>query len=188
MAVDSDGELCDLVSRSLAGEAEAMRCLIAKYESAVFGLCFRMLGHRHDAEDVTQEVFVRVFRSLERWDSTRPFEPWLLAIAGNRCRTMLAKRRKLLPSTEYVDDVPDQRGEGSAETLAEEVRLALADLKDEHRQAFLLFHDQQLSYIEIAEAMNCPVGTVKTWVHRARKQVIERLARRGVVMEVRHGS
>jgi RNA polymerase sigma-70 factor (ECF subfamily) len=166
-----------------------MRELVAKYESSVFGLCYRMLGHRQDAEDVTQEVFVRVFRSLERWDETRPFEPWLLAIAGNRCRTALGNRRKRLPSVEFVDDVPDSRGsQQPADQLVEEVRLALEDLKDEHRQAFLLFHESQLSYIEIGESLNCPVGTVKTWVHRARKQVIERLARRGVVFEVRNES
>ena len=76
----------------------------------------------------------------------------------------------------------------AAHNLAEEVSLALEDIREEYRQAFLLFHEQELSYADIAETLDCPVGTVKTWVHRARRELIERLRRREVVNEVRHGS
>ena len=67
-----------LVRRCLDGEAEAVRLLVERFQGDVYGLCVRLLSHRHDAEDVTQEVFLRVFRSLRRWDSSRPLRPWRL--------------------------------------------------------------------------------------------------------------
>lgn len=83
-----------LVRRCLEGDQLAMRALVERYQGQVFGLCYRMLGNRQDAEDATQETFIRVLHSLRRWDSSRAFEPWLLAIAGNRCRTALAARKR----------------------------------------------------------------------------------------------
>lgn len=164
-----------------------MLALIERFRGDVFGLCLRMLGHREDAEDATQETFVRVLRHLAHWDQTREFRPWLLAIAGNRCRTLLSQRsQRPQPSDladEVADDGPDHQ---AARNLAEEVELALRNLREEYRRAFMLFHEQQLSYIEIAEAMACPVGTAKTWVHRARREMAQRLQHRGITGTVKH--
>jgi len=82
------------VRSCLDGNTEAMRAFVARFQSSIFGLCFRMLGHRQDAEDVVQEVFVRAFRSLHQWDPERTLKPWLLTIAANRCRTFLSKRAR----------------------------------------------------------------------------------------------
>jgi len=143
-----------------------------------------MLGQRQDAEDAAQETFVRVLKNLHRWDAERDFMPWLLAIAGNRCRTALASRKRRPVAESMVeliaDDTPDRCG---ADQLAEEVHLALADLRPEYSQAFLLFHNQELSYAEIAQAMEVPLGTIKTWVHRARRALIDHLRRRGAIPE-----
>jgi RNA polymerase sigma-70 factor (ECF subfamily) len=181
-------DLRALVQRCLAGDQVAMRELVEQFHAQVFGLCMRMLGSRHDAEDVTQEVFLRVFRSLRRWDAARDFCPWLLAIAGNRCRSLLATRhRRPAPQPLLSDDLPDGLPDIHAERqLIEEVNRALAGLREEHRQAFLLFHEQELSYAEIAAAMDCPVGTIKTWIHRARGLVVRELRERGVIEEARH--
>jgi len=177
----------ELVARCLEGDELAMAALVERYRGDVFGLCLRMLTHREDAEDATQETFVRVLRHLARWDNQRDFRPWLLAIAGNRCRTMLAQRSQRPQPTDLVEEVPDGAPDRQvARNLIEEVELALAGLREEYRQAFLLFHEQQLSYIEIAEAMSCPVGTAKTWVHRARREMAGRLERRGVTGVANH--
>ncbi|MEQ8788009.1 MAG: RNA polymerase sigma factor [Pirellulaceae bacterium] len=173
-----------MIRRSLAGSQDAMLQLVEHFRGRVFGLCYRMLGHRQDAEDVAQETFVRMLRSLARWDSTREFEPWLLAIAANRCRTALASRKTRPAPQTLAVPVEDRSGDlQAAEHLNEEMMLALASVRDEYRQAFLLFHQQQLSYAEIAESLDCPIGTAKTWVHRARKELIEALSRRGVFEE-----
>lgn len=177
-------EIRDLVGRCQRGEQDAVTALVGRYRDQVFGLCYRMLSHRQDAEDVAQESFVRAIRSLANWDPTRDFQPWLLAIAANRCRTLMASRMRRPASLGEVDHLPDQGPDMQrARNLAEEVQLALGQLRDEYREAFLLFHSQQMSYQEIAEVLTCPVGTVKTWVHRARRELAERLRQRGAVQE-----
>ncbi len=90
-------------------------------------------------------------------------------------------------ATSLVDHLSDDAEEvAEGKNLAEEVELALGTLRAEYRQAFLLFHQHEMSYQEISEAMNCPLGTVKTWVHRARRELVVRLAKRGVVQESRN--
>jgi RNA polymerase sigma-70 factor, ECF subfamily len=180
----SAAEIADLVRRCLEGEAEAAGALVARFERQVFALCYRMLGQREDAEDVAQESFVRALRSLRSWDAERDFAPWLLAIAGNRCRTWLsarARRPRLASEVERIEDsTPPPE---AARNLAEEVERALGGIRAEYRQAFVLYHEQELSYGEIAEAMDCPLGTVKTWVHRARREIVEQLRSREVLPE-----
>jgi RNA polymerase sigma-70 factor (ECF subfamily) len=181
-------DLRTILERCLAGDQVAMQALVQRYQSNVFGLCVRMLGRHHDAEDAAQEAFIRALRNLDKVDLARgDIEPWLLAIAGNCCRTRLAQRKRRGESLPLLHDVSDAAVEEEAgKNLAEEVRLGLADLREEHRQAFLLFHEQELSYGEIANVLDAPMGTVKTWVHRARRELIDRLQRRGVLEESRH--
>jgi RNA polymerase sigma-70 factor (ECF subfamily) len=171
-----------LAQRFRQNDELAFRKLMGRYHSLVFGVCLRILGHRQDAEDATQETFSRVARYLHRWDSQRPFEPWLVAIAGNRCRSLLARRRAFHTLSTTMEPISrdglDQRAE---ETLREELSLALQQVPECQQIAFRLFHEQSLSYAEIAEALNCPLGTVKTWVHRARAKIIEQLLEREVV-------
>jgi RNA polymerase sigma factor (sigma-70 family) len=171
----------DLVRRCRRGEQTALRELIERFQSDVYGLCVRLLGHRHDAEDITQEVFLRVVRSLHRWDGERPLRPWVMGIAVNRCRTGLAQRQRRPELADYLHDtVAGPPADDSAELLAA-IDVGLAELRPEYRTAFVLFHDQGRSYEEIALVLRRPVGTVKTWLHRARSELLERLRRVGLV-------
>lgn len=155
--------------------------LLDRFRERVYRLCLRMLGQHQDAEDMAQETFVRAFRSLHTWDSGREFEPWLLTIAGNRCRTHITSRGRRPIPHEFVEDVADKTiSWEERNSISEEVRLAFSRLKPHLHQAFTLFHEEQLSYQEIASVMNCPLGTVKTWVYRARRDLIEHLQKRGV--------
>lgn len=141
-----------------------------------------MLGQREDAEDATQETFLRVARNLHRWDQTRAFEPWLLTIAGNRCRTRLAKRMRRPGTTTLDYPIEDSTAENqTAKLLAEEIDLVLSTVRTEYSHAFLLFHKRGMAYHEIAEKLDIPLGTVKTWVHRARRELISQLRKRGVL-------
>ena len=181
-------DLRDLIGRCLAGDEAAMVDLVELYRDRVFRFCYRMLGQRQDAEDAAQETFVRMLRSLATWDARREFDPWLLAIAGNRCRTQLAARRRrpatgLVAAEQLVDRAPDWH---ALRSLAEEVQLALLRLRPEHREAFVLFHENDLSYDQIAAVTQRPLGTVKTWIHKARQQLMAQLRRRGVVRGRQH--
>lgn len=177
-----------LVRRCLAGDEAGVRDFLARFQGLVLSVCWRMLGHQEDAEDVAQEVFARAFRHLESWDGQRPLKPWLAAIAVNRCRTALEKRSKQPSLNEVVIQSASERRDHSQQQrdeidLGEELQLALDQLRDEYRQVFVLFYQQELSYEEIGEILGCPQGTVKTWLHRARGQLATLLRERGVFEE-----
>lgn len=175
-----------LVRRCLKGDEPAIRALIERFQSDVFGLCVRLLQHRQDAEDVTQEVFLRIFRSLKRWDSARPLKPWIIGIAVNRCRTLISQRAKRPELADYLHETASRTPVDDSNELVREIQTALHDLRFEYRSVFVMYHEQGLPYEDIAEAMEKPVGTVKTWLHRARLEVLDYLRRRGMVSEVEH--
>jgi RNA polymerase sigma factor (sigma-70 family) len=176
--VSADAEL---VRRCLKGESAATRELVERFQGEVFALCVRILIHRQDAEDVMQDVFLRVFRSLEKWDSARPLRPWVLGITVNRCRTALSTRKRRPETADFLHETPDHRPEDDSREAAREIRLAVDGLRDDYREVFILFHEQGQSYEEISEVVGRPVGTVKTWLHRARLVVLDHLRSRGLV-------
>ena len=134
----------DLVKGCLAGEAEAIRLLVERFQSDVYSVSLRMLRHQQDAEDVCQEVFLRVFRSLQRWDSTRALRPWILTIAVNRCRTWMARRPRQPDLVEHLADFPGQGGEPTSDELTEAIQAGLEELRTDYREVFVLFHQQGL--------------------------------------------
>jgi len=172
-----------LVRRCLTGDPAAARELVERFQPDVYGLCVRLLAHRHDAEDVAQEVFLRVFRSLARWDAGRPLRPWVLGIAVNRCRTWAGRRAKGPELADYLHETPDHRPADDSTELARELRAAVDDLRPDYRTVFVLFHERGQSYEEIAEVVGRPVGTVKTWLHRARLELLDRLRARGFALD-----
>jgi RNA polymerase sigma-70 factor (ECF subfamily) len=170
-----------LVQRCLSGDGPALQALVHSVQSLVFGLCYRMLGDRQEAEDATQDVLLRVVRNLDRWDSARPLKPWVLTIAANRCRTRLTRRQHQPSPAERSQDWPatDRR----TTDLAEELQLGIDRLRPDYKTCFVLFYQQELSVDDIARAMDCPTGTIKTWLYRARKELCQWLKDRGAVTE-----
>ena len=175
------GEEAGLIRRCLAGDEKAYRELVERYQAQVYSVALRMVRRSEDAEDLTQETFVRMFRALSRYDPTRPFAAWLFTIASRLCIDHI-RRRRVSPISltqrergteeEYEIEVEDP-GLGPEEVAvhAEESRRA-ADLIDSlpphYRIVVILRHVQDLSYEEIAEALHLPLGTVKARIHRAR--------------------
>ena len=170
-----------LVSALRDGDPRAPRWLIEQFQGVVFGLCLRMMAHRQDAEDVAQETFLRALRAIHRFDRDRPLRPWLLGIAANRCRTSLSKRSRRPAQCQDEIQVVDTRGGlDDPDDLRGEVDRALALLRPEYRTVFALYHEQGLAYEEIGLALDRPVGTIKTWLHRARGEMADYLSRRDV--------
>ncbi len=163
-----------------------MHSLVERFQADVFGLCLNLLHHRHDAEDVLQEVFLRVFRSLKRWDQARPLKPWIMGIAVNRCKTWIGQRARRPELVEYLQEVTASTPADESAELTHEIQLALTELRWEYRCVFTMFHEQNLPYEAIAQALGKPVGTVRTWLHRARLEIMERLKQRGMISEVEH--
>jgi RNA polymerase sigma-70 factor (ECF subfamily) len=176
-----------LVRRCLAGDEKAYRELIEMYQGRVYALALRMVRRAEDAQDVTQETFIRMFRALDRYDVQRPFAAWLMSIAS-RLSIDTLRRRKHQPlaltqrdrdDEEYTIDVEDPglRPEEVASRAEEEdrTRALIATLPPHYRIVVLLRHQQDLSYEEIAEALHLPLGTVKARIHRARALLKERI-------------
>jgi RNA polymerase sigma factor (sigma-70 family) len=174
-----------LVRRCQQREPQAVRELIERFQGEVYGLCVRMLTNRHDAEDVCQEIFFRVFRSLHQWDGERPLRPWIMGITVNRCRTWLVQRSRRPELLEYIQDIESAQPDDDSGELTREIAAAVACLRPTYRAAFVMFHEQDQSYEAIAEVMHRPIGTVKTWLHRARLEVLQRLRERGMVPDER---
>ena len=183
---------CDelkLVQDCLDGDETATRAFLERFQQFVYSVCFRMLGNHHDAEESAQESLVRIYRNLGKWDSDRPLKPWLLTITKNRCLNALEKRNKRPVQNELALELEAERREHSKQSVeelewGEELELALQGLRAEYRECFVLFYRHELSYQEIAEAMEKPAGTIKTWLFRARSRIVEFLRERGVLNEV----
>jgi RNA polymerase sigma-70 factor, ECF subfamily len=175
----------EILNGCLAGDAEAYRAFVRQYQRVVFGVCYRMLGHREDAEDVTQEVFLRAFRKFHQWDPARPLVPWLLTIAANRCRTALSMRSRRFVSTDFFEEGCGSDAMAASVDLGEELQRALSQLREEYRLCFVLYHQNEMSLAEISEIVGSSQGTIKTWLHRARKELAEHLQRRGIVASVK---
>ena len=184
------GADADLLRRCLAGDERAYRELVERYRRQVFSLARRMTGSVEDAEDLTQETFVRMFKALDRYDPTRPFAAWLMSIA-TRLSIDHLRRRKVRPISvtqreagsrdeEYTIEIVDSAPRPDERTAhaEEEVRVQrlIDSLPPHYRAVVLLRHQHDLSYEEIAEALHLPLGTVKARIHRARALLKDRIA------------
>lgn len=169
-----------LVLRARRGDAEAYGELVQLYQTAVFNVCYRLLGERAEAEDAAQETFIRAYARLETFDVERPFGPWIKRVAANLCLNRLESRRAApVPLDEERDAAPEADPESARERResAEAVRAALTSLPPRYRAVIELRHFQDLSYDEIAAALHLPLSDVKSHLFRARRMLAERLKR-----------
>jgi RNA polymerase sigma-70 factor (ECF subfamily) len=187
--VKRDGD-AELIQRALGGDQVAYRQLLEKYRRQVLGLVWRMVSNRDEAEDLAQEAFVRAFRSLHTFDVTRSFPAWLFRITTNLCVDHY--RRKKLDTVSLViesdgeertrelespESAPDEEYADKSES--ERLDRMVKALPAAYRIVILLRHQSDMSYEEIAEALNLPIGTVKARIHRAHKMLREKIERWG---------
>lgn len=159
-----------LVHRVLDGDTAAFTTLVDRHAAACTRFATRMLGNREDAEDATQETFLRAYRSLARYEERQAFRTWVFQILINRCRTA-AVRRQRRHRMFLVDDTAiaaaSVRPAVDAGDLRAELKRAIDALDPDQREAFLLKHVEQLSYDEMAAATGIGVSALKMRVKRA---------------------
>ena len=162
-----------LARRARAGDSAAFDALVLRYHRPVFRFCWRLL-RAPDAEDIAQDTFVRAFVHFERFDPARPLLPWLIAIARRLCLDLL-RRRKVMARPDAMPEigraVPSPEREASLREELSRLERALAGLDEGPREAIVLFHIEGMSYRDIAAALEVPMGTVMTWLHRGRTQL-----------------
>jgi len=173
-----------LIRRCQAGEKEAFEPIVRKYAGRAAGAATVLLGCPHDALDASQEAFVRAWRHIRRFNADRPFYPWYSAILRNICRTRLRRRarRRTVPLAEgHASPSSDGNPVALAEQTERRQRLfeAILTLKPEFREIILLKHFHGLSYKEMAEALEIPIGTVMSRLHHARQALREVLGEDG---------
>jgi RNA polymerase sigma-70 factor (ECF subfamily) len=185
-----DRELATLAAR---GQEPAFRELLTRYERPVFSLIYRMVRDRTLAEDLAQEAFVRAFNAIGTYKTSYKFSNWILKIANNHTIDHLRKRKL---DTVSIDGSPHARTaeeidrsrvviESRDETpeeyvehreLGSQIEAAIGELREEYRTVIVLRHVEGYAYDEIAEVMELPLGTVKTYLHRARGELRKSLA------------
>lgn len=175
-----------LILRCRKGDQDAIRQLVNSYQAPVYYLVWRSVGNEEDARDITQEAFVRAIRALDTYDLTRPFRNWLFRIASNLAidHHRRAKLRTVSIDIDQDDESglhapilvdervrPDELHEQS--WLSEKLAETVEKLPEDYRMVIHLRHREQLSYDEIAETLNVPLGTVKARLHRAHHRLRE---------------
>ncbi len=186
-----------LAAQAAKGRDAAFRELLCRYERPVFSLIFRMVRDRALAEDLAQETFIRAFRAINSYNPRYKFSSWIFKIANNHTIDHLRKRRL---DTVSIDGSPHAvTGEEEAQTrlvvestgeapdryveqreLGSQIEQAIGELRPEYRTVVLLRHIEGHSYEEIADIMDLPLGTVKTYLHRARAEL------KGLLAGVQH--
>jgi RNA polymerase sigma-70 factor, ECF subfamily len=185
--LDPDAALMLRVKR---GDRASFAVLVDKYKQPVMNFVYRSLRDEIEAEDVAQNVFLQVYKSRSRYKQTAKFSTWLFTIARNLCLNELRRRsRHPAESIEEAhaehEDLPRQQYEDKAQIappekllhgeLAQKIEEALAELPENQRTAILLCRQDELSYEEISEILDCSLSATKSLIHRGRETLKEKL-------------
>lgn len=173
------------LERAVAGDRPAFDELILSYQGRVLMTAWRLLGSREDAQDATQEVFLRLYRHLKRLDTKRPLLPWLYRMTVNACHDLYRKRRRTdaLPIEDLESAAPssDPAGEIRRTEQRKIIAAALRTLTEKEREAVVLRDIEGLSTAEVAEALGSTESTVRSQISMARVKIrkfVERLEKR----------
>jgi RNA polymerase sigma-70 factor (ECF subfamily) len=181
----------DLVLQAIKGDADAFEELVRRYQRLVFNIVYHYLGRGAEVEDLAQEVFLKFYRSLERYDRTRPLKHWIGKIAVNRCLDEIRRRKN--PRVKSLADLSEQDSgrlerifeisgqrhltEEEAEQCLQYLQQAMACLSDKDRAAFVLRELEDMDYAEVAGVLSSSEVAVRIRVSRARKRLQEELER-----------
>ena len=180
-----------LIERCRASDESAFNEVVSRYKAKVYNYIYRMTGSSDDAEDLTQEVFIRMYTSIDSFRSQSSLSTWLFRIASNLCidRFRRSKTRTTAFSldepiqgndSESGHEIPDSTYEPQRllenTEMAEQIQLSLAQLPEKLRAAVILHDVEGLPYEEIAQIVGCPLGTVKSRLFNARMQLREKLS------------
>lgn len=169
----------DVIQRILAGESELFSEILNRYKKAVYSLCYRMIKSQEEAEDLSQEVFIKVYQYLKKYDPQYKFSTWILKIATNTTIDYL--RKKKIDTLPLEEEIESKQESASAEVVYFHrynkllIEKAINGLPEDYRILIILYHQHGLSYQEIADSVKLPMSKVKNRLHRGRSLLKEQL-------------
>ncbi|WP_462412612.1 RNA polymerase sigma factor SigW [Neobacillus sp. Marseille-QA0830] len=176
------------IKQVIKGDHDAFGDIVELYKNSIFQLCFRMLGNRHEAEDIAQEAFIRAFVNIKSFNQDLKFTTWLYRIATNLCIDRLRKKKPdyyldaevagtegLTMYSQIPSGTPLPETEVESLELQETVHNEILKLPEKYRSAIVLKYIEDLSLNEISEILELPLGTVKTRIHRGREALRQQL-------------
>jgi RNA polymerase sigma-70 factor (ECF subfamily) len=180
----------ELAGQALAGSESAFRELVARYAAVTVNFIARMVHDRALAEDLAQDAFIRAFQRLSGYDPQRKFSSWFFQVAHNVTIDHLRRKKLQTVSLDQLVEhghpgtVDDHAGsspaaQAEAGALASALELALARIRPEHRAAIVLHYQEGFGHSEISSILGVPIGTVKTYLHRGRKELARLLSAQG---------
>jgi RNA polymerase sigma-70 factor (ECF subfamily) len=172
----------ELIHRVQSGETEAFDELMKRYAASIYKVTYSLTRNHADADDLSQETFIRAYRAISRFDEHYQFYTWVRRIAVNLCFNQLKRNKKFrfvpLPmgdgEAEAVD-IADPQPQAADSGLRRDLDQALTKLPADQRAVFVLRVDEEMSYVEISQALGIPVGTVMSRLNRAREKLRELL-------------
>lgn len=169
----------EIVNRCLAGDVNAFEVLIERYKKAIYNTAFRMMGNREEAEDVSQEAFIRIYNSLSKYNPEYKFMTWAMKITTNLCLDSLRKRKGETVPIDEGFEIKDGKDTPEEEYIKKEnqklVQDAIMKLPEKYREFLILFHLRNLSYQEIMDVTGDSLTIVKNRLYRARQMLKEEL-------------
>lgn len=171
-------EEAQLIEKAKRGDIPAFEELISTHQNMIYNYCYRMSGNLHDAEDLTQEVFIKVYKSLETFKGKSKFSTWIYRIAYNTCIDRHRKNKPIDDNMVFLDsedeyinlksksDIPED--ELLTKESQDRIQRCINSLRPEYRSVIILRDIQNYTYVEIAEMLDIPLGTVKSHINRGR--------------------
>ena len=169
----------ELIQQCLAGSEEAFAEIVNRYKRLIYSVVYNMIGDKEQTCDVSQEVFVRIYKALDRYNPEYKFSTWAVKIATNLCLGILRKKKPDLVPIEEVENVSNCFDTPETKYVekerSEEIKKAIAELPDKYRIPIILFHQGGLSYEEMTKVLGQPMSIVKNRLYRARLMLREKL-------------
>ena len=175
-----------LIQRCLAGDQMAWEDIVRQHRRRVFNIAYKFTGRHHEAEDLTQDIFLKIFKSLKTFDRRANFQTWLVSVSRNLCidhyRSVRKERATIDRDVDAAELTPSAPGQSAYAALEQKDRVdllrnALSKLPKDLRTAVMLRDIQELSYQEIADQEHLPEGTVKSRINRGRTELARQVQR-----------
>ncbi|PLS10383.1 RNA polymerase sigma factor SigW [Neobacillus cucumis] len=176
------------IKQVIKGDQDAFGEIVEIYKNSVYQLCYRMLGNRHEAEDIAQEAFLRAYVNIKSFNQDLKFSTWLFRIATNLCIDRIRKKKPdyyldaevagtegLTMYSQISSDTPLPENEVESLELQETVQKEISKLPEKYRSPIVLKYMEDMSLNEISEILELPLGTVKTRIHRGREALRQQL-------------